>query len=191
MKAHIGVAAQSGLTNTVEATTGKVRYAKVIEELIREADRAVFADKCYFRIRRRKKPAKRASSGEGGRTKLTLGRIYRPVRASVTESWGLSEPKSSIYFGFSNSSLGSVRPDTVESIKMVISWLQGLLWRIYIRSGNNFLLDFFKLIRNEIMAISSSGLFRRSLSQVTFWYGQSSLNFVDSIRSSNMFSSNP
>lgn len=54
MKAHISVDAQSGLIHTVGATTAKVHDAKVIEELIREADRAVFADKGYFSDQRKK-----------------------------------------------------------------------------------------------------------------------------------------
>ena len=48
MKAHIGVDAESGLVHTVGATTAKVHDAKVVEELIREEDRAIFADKGYF-----------------------------------------------------------------------------------------------------------------------------------------------
>lgn len=48
MKAHIGTDVQSGLVHTVGATTAKVHDAKVIEELIREDDQVVFADKGYF-----------------------------------------------------------------------------------------------------------------------------------------------
>jgi len=45
MKAHIGVDARSGLVHTAGVTTGKVHDAKVMDNLIREDDRAVFADK--------------------------------------------------------------------------------------------------------------------------------------------------
>jgi len=54
MKAHISVDADSGLVHTVGATTGKVHDAKVIEELIREPDRVVFADKGYFSDQKKK-----------------------------------------------------------------------------------------------------------------------------------------
>jgi transposase, IS5 family len=47
MKAHIGVDAKSGLVHTVGVTTGKVHDAKVMDELIREDDRAVYGDKGY------------------------------------------------------------------------------------------------------------------------------------------------
>ena len=47
MKAHIGVDARSGLVHTAGVTTGKVHDAKVMDNLIREDDRSVFADKGY------------------------------------------------------------------------------------------------------------------------------------------------
>lgn len=47
MKAHVGVDARSGLVHTAGATTGKVHDAKVMDNLIREDDRAVFGDKGY------------------------------------------------------------------------------------------------------------------------------------------------
>ena len=45
MKAHIGVDARSGLVHTAGVTSGKVHDAKVMDNLIREDDRAVFAGK--------------------------------------------------------------------------------------------------------------------------------------------------
>jgi IS5 family transposase len=59
MKAHIGVDASSGLVHTAGVTTGKVHDAKVMDNLIREDDRAVFADKGY--VNEKKKRAARAA----------------------------------------------------------------------------------------------------------------------------------
>ena len=59
MKAHIGVDARSGLVHTAGVTTGKVHDAKVMDNLIRENDRAVFADKGY--VNEKKKRAARAA----------------------------------------------------------------------------------------------------------------------------------
>ena len=47
MKAHIGVDAESGLVHTAGVTAGSVHDAKVMDNLIREADRAVYGDKAY------------------------------------------------------------------------------------------------------------------------------------------------
>jgi len=59
MKAHIGVDARSGLVHTAGVTTGKVHDARVMDNLIREDDRAVFADKGY--VNEHKKRAARAA----------------------------------------------------------------------------------------------------------------------------------
>ena len=42
---HIGVDATSGLVHTAGVTTGSVHDAKVMDNLIREDDRAVYGDK--------------------------------------------------------------------------------------------------------------------------------------------------
>ncbi len=47
MKAHISVDAKSGLIHTVGVTTAKTHDAKVIDNLIREDDKAIFGDKGY------------------------------------------------------------------------------------------------------------------------------------------------
>ncbi len=47
MKAHIGVDVRSGLVHTAGVTTGRVHDAKVMDNLIREDDRAVFGVKGY------------------------------------------------------------------------------------------------------------------------------------------------
>ena len=59
MKTHIGVDARSGLVHTAGVTTGKVHDAKVMDDLIREDDRAVFADKGYVN-EKKKRAARRA-----------------------------------------------------------------------------------------------------------------------------------
>jgi len=59
MKVHIGVDAGSGLAHTAGVTTGKVHDAKVMDNLIREDDRAVFADKGYVN-EKKKRAARRA-----------------------------------------------------------------------------------------------------------------------------------
>ena len=53
MKAHIGVDAKSGLVHTAGVTTGSVHDAKVMDNLIREDDRAVYGDKGYANDQKR------------------------------------------------------------------------------------------------------------------------------------------
>ena len=55
MKAHIGVCATSGLVHTAGVTTGSVHDAKVMDELIREDDRAVYGDKGYVNDEKRQR----------------------------------------------------------------------------------------------------------------------------------------
>jgi transposase, IS5 family len=54
MKAHIGVDSRSGLVHTAGVTTGKVHDAKVMDNLIREDDRAVYGDKGYVNNKKRR-----------------------------------------------------------------------------------------------------------------------------------------
>jgi IS5 family transposase len=60
MKAHIGVDAKSGLVHTAGVTTGSVHDAKVMDNLIREDDRAVYGDKGYASA------AKKLAAGAAG-----------------------------------------------------------------------------------------------------------------------------
>lgn len=53
MKAHIGVDAKSGLVHTAGVTTGSVHDAKVMDNLIREDDRAIYGDKGYVNDKKR------------------------------------------------------------------------------------------------------------------------------------------
>ena len=54
MKAHIGVDAKSGLVHTAGVTTGSVHDARVMDNLIREDDRAVYGDKGYANDRKQR-----------------------------------------------------------------------------------------------------------------------------------------
>lgn len=47
MKAHIGVDAKSGLVHSADVTKGSVHDSQMMDGLIREDDRAIFADKGY------------------------------------------------------------------------------------------------------------------------------------------------
>jgi transposase, IS5 family len=47
MKAHVGVDAKSAVVHTAGVTTGNVHDAKVMANLIREDDTAVYGDKAY------------------------------------------------------------------------------------------------------------------------------------------------
>lgn len=93
MKAHIGVDARSGLVHTAGVTTGKVHDAKVMDNLIREDDRAVFADKgyvnqkkkraardagVYWAVKEQRRPGRQLSSSQKKRNKR-----HGSVRAKV------------------------------------------------------------------------------------------------------------
>ena len=54
MKAHIGVDAKSLLVHTAGVTTGSVHDAKVMGNLIREDDRAVYGDRGYANDRKQR-----------------------------------------------------------------------------------------------------------------------------------------
>jgi IS5 family transposase len=93
MKAHIGVDARSGLVHTAGVTTGKVHDAKVMDNLIREDDRTVFADKGYVN-EKKKRAARRAGvywavkeKPKAGRrlssTQIKRNRRHGAIRAKV------------------------------------------------------------------------------------------------------------
>ena len=84
MKAHISVDVHSGLIHTVGVTTAKTHDAKVISQLIREDDRAIFGDKgyvneklkkaarkagVYWAVMEKAKPKKKLSSTQNKRNK--------------------------------------------------------------------------------------------------------------------------
>jgi len=54
MKAHIGVDMRSGVVHTAAVTTGSVHDAKMMDDLIRADDRAVFGDKGYAGDRKKR-----------------------------------------------------------------------------------------------------------------------------------------
>jgi IS5 family transposase len=84
MKAHISVDAKSGLIHTVGVTTAKTHDAKVIDQLIREDDQAIFGDKgyvnekhktaarqagVYWAVMEKAKPKKKLSASQRKRNK--------------------------------------------------------------------------------------------------------------------------
>ena len=73
IKAHVGVDARSGLVHTAGVTTGKTHDAKVMDNLIREDDRAVFADKGYVN-EKKKRAARRAGVYWGVKDQRKPGR---------------------------------------------------------------------------------------------------------------------
>lgn len=73
MKAHVGVDARSGLVHTAGVTTGKTHDAKVMDNLIRDDDRAVFGDKGYVN-EKKKRAARRAGVYWGVKDQRKPGR---------------------------------------------------------------------------------------------------------------------
>lgn len=93
MKAHIGVDAESGLVHTAGVTTGKVNDAKVMANLIREDDTAIYGDKGYasdakkqaaekagvrWRVKAKAKPGRELTKRQRARN-----RRFGKVRAKV------------------------------------------------------------------------------------------------------------
>ena len=72
MKAHIGVDAESGLVHTAGVTTGSVHDARVMDNLIREDDTAVYGDKGYASDAKQR--AAEVGRPVGGEAKAKLGR---------------------------------------------------------------------------------------------------------------------
>ena len=93
MKAHIGTDAKSGLVHTAGVTAGSVHDAKVMDNLIREDDRAVYGDKAYA-CGWKKRQAKvagvlwavkeKAQAGQPlTRSQRAFNKKHGPVRAKV------------------------------------------------------------------------------------------------------------
>ena len=101
MKAHVGVDARSGLVHTAGVTTGKTHDAKVMDNLIREDDRAVFADKgyvnenkkraarhagVYWGVKDQRKPGRQLSSSQrkrnrrNGSVRAKVEHIFRVLK---------------------------------------------------------------------------------------------------------------
>jgi IS5 family transposase len=77
MKAHVGVDVRSGLVHTAGVTTGKTHDARVMDNLIREDDRAVFGDKGYVN-EHKKRAARRAGVYWGVKEQRKPGRQLSP-----------------------------------------------------------------------------------------------------------------
>jgi len=101
MKAHIGVDAKSGLVHTAGVTTGKVHDAKVMANLIREDDTAVYGDKGYasdekkraaeeagvlWAVKEKAKPGRkltkrqRARNRRNGRVRAKVEHVFRVLK---------------------------------------------------------------------------------------------------------------
>ena len=101
MKAHIGVDAESGLVHTAGVTTGKVNDAKVMGNLIREDDTAVYGDKGYasdakkqaaeaagvhWRVKEKAKPGRaltkrqRARNRRFGKVRAKVEHVFRVLK---------------------------------------------------------------------------------------------------------------
>ena len=101
MKAHVGVDAESGLVHTAGVTTGKVHDAKVMANLIREDDAAVYGDKGYasdekkraaeaagvlWAVKEKAKPARdltqrqRARNRRFGRVRAKVEHVFRVLK---------------------------------------------------------------------------------------------------------------
>ena len=101
MKAHIGVDAKSGLVHTAGVTTGKVHDAKVMDNLIREDDTAVYGDKGYasdakkraaqeagvlWAVKEKAKPGReltkrqRARNRRNGRVRAKVEHVFRVLK---------------------------------------------------------------------------------------------------------------
>src|SRR6478735_7672312 len=94
MKAHIGVDAKSGLVHTVGVTTGSVHDAKVMDNLIREDDRAVYGDKGYANDRKqRQAEAAGVLWAVKAKAKPTTVDIATPTQPSVRENPGQGQAR--------------------------------------------------------------------------------------------------
>jgi IS5 family transposase len=101
MKGHIGVDARSGLVPTAGVITGKVHDAKVMANLIRENDTAVYVDKGYasdakkraaedagvlWAVKERAKPGRhltqrqRARNRRFGKVRAKVERVFRVLK---------------------------------------------------------------------------------------------------------------
>jgi IS5 family transposase len=93
MKAHVGVDAKSGLVHTAGVTTGSVHDARVMDNLIREDDRAVYGDKGYANEAKRRLAAaagvlwavkeKAKAGGKLSASQRRRNRRFGKVRAKV------------------------------------------------------------------------------------------------------------
>jgi IS5 family transposase len=103
MKTHIGVDMRSGLVHTAAVTTGSVHDAKMMDDLIRADDRAVFGDKGYAGDRK-KRAARQAGVYWAVKDQRKPGLQLLSRRRSATGSAALSVPRSSMCSVCSNAS---------------------------------------------------------------------------------------
>jgi len=122
MKAHIGVDARSGLVHTAGVTTGKVHDAKVMANLIREDDTAVYGDKGYASDEKKRAAEaagvlwavkERAKPGRG-LTKRQRARNHRfgKVRAKVEHAFRVMKCQ----FGYRNVRYRGLAKNATQSL---------------------------------------------------------------------------
>ena len=87
IQSHIGVDAKSGLTHGGRGSTGSVHDAKVMDNLIREDDRAVYGDKGYANDRKQAEAAGVLVGRKGeSEARATTVDITTPTQPSVREN---------------------------------------------------------------------------------------------------------
>ena len=92
MKAHIGVDERSGLVHTAGVTAGSVHDAKVMDNLIREDDRAVYGDKAYASDRK-KRLARAAGVLWAVKEKAKPGRTLTRAQRAFNKKHGAARAK--------------------------------------------------------------------------------------------------
>jgi IS5 family transposase len=105
MKAHVGVDAKSGLVHTAGVTTGKVHDAKVMANLIREDDTAVYGDKGYASDAK-KRAAEDAGVLWGVKEKAKPGRKLTQRQRARNRRNGRVRAKVEHIFGIVNCQFG-------------------------------------------------------------------------------------
>lgn len=97
MKAHIGVDAKSGLVHTAGVTKGKVHDAKVMANLIREDDTAIYGDWGY-------------GSDEKRRAAEEVG-VRRAVKEKAKPGRALTKRQRNLRFGKVRACQRQLEPD--------------------------------------------------------------------------------
>jgi len=92
MKAHIGADAKSGLVHTAGVTAGSVHDAKVMDNLIREDDRAVYGDKAYA-CGWKKRAARKAGVLWAVKEKAQAGRTLTRAQRAFNKKHGAVRAK--------------------------------------------------------------------------------------------------
>ena len=108
---------RSGLVHTAGVTTGKVHDAKVMDNLIREDDRAVYGDKGYVNEKKKRaaRGRRRLLGGQGESQSRAAAVVI--AEANATARTARSAPRSSTSSAFSNASSAIARSAIAASPK--------------------------------------------------------------------------